>query len=205
MKYISKPVRTFSAFAASIVYLAGSANGALVLTFTEDFEGVNLVISGSVNLAATLGYDVTSVNSNELIDPSGGFILGGSSSPINSGSPYNSDSYSVSDAWMPFGTGSLSYASLGNGDRVALFSNGAIGLPTGYVSGESLSATNSWIGSTFDSLGLTQGSYTTTLTNVSISDTVTVNVGVVPEPSTALLIGIGILGTIVRRRPNYKK
>jgi hypothetical protein len=64
-------------------------------------------------------------------------------------------------------------------------------VPTGYVSGTALSATDTYSGQTFVSLGLTPGTYTWTWGTGANADSFKVQIGpaatAVPEPSTAIL------------------
>jgi PEP-CTERM motif len=74
---------------------------------------------------------------------------------------------------------------------------GYLEVPQGYTSGASLSATDTYSGETFSSLGLTPGTYTWTWGTGANADSLTVNIGAssVPEPSS-LLLALGGLGTV---------
>jgi hypothetical protein len=66
-----------------------------------------------------------------------------------------------------------------------------------------LSATDTFSGKTFSSLGLTPGTYTYTWGTGGPDHTLTVQIGPVPEPSSALVAGFGALaglGAWARRR-----
>jgi hypothetical protein len=73
-------------------------------------------------------------------------------------------------------------------------------VPSGYVSGTHLSATDTFTNSSFLSLGLTPGKYTWTWGTGPSADALTVQIGptaaVVPEPSTAIGAAFGAVAFI---------
>jgi hypothetical protein len=94
-------------------------------------------------------------------------------------------------------------ASSGSGDFVGVREQvGGIDVPTGYVSGSPLSDSSTYAGQTFASLGLTPGSYTWTWGSGPTADSFTLDIGVVPEPSTwaMLLMGFAGLASVWRKR-----
>jgi hypothetical protein len=84
----------------------------------------------------------------------------------------------------------------------------ALFLPAGYVSGATLSATATWNGQTFSTLGLNPGTYVYNWGTGATADSLTVDVvsptTVAPAPGTLslLLVGSGMLGAarLARRR-----
>ena len=97
---------------------------------------------------------------------------------------------------------------IGSGDALGeVISSNWIYVPQGYVSGTSLSAMDTYTGQSFSSLGLTPGTYTYTWS----SDFLTVQIGPtsVPEPSAAILAGIGavsvVAGVLVRKRREQRR
>ncbi len=99
------------------------------------------------------------------------------------------------------GSGAITHsASFGTGNIFGAFSTGVI-VPSGYVSKSSLSGTSTYTGQTFATLGLTQGSYTWTWGSGPTADSLTVNIGAVPEPSETLAVaGLVCLGVAAMRR-----
>jgi hypothetical protein len=178
------------------VLAASQTQAGLIFTITESGGNVVVNMSGNVNLSATLGPNFPTNVTNPLITPQFGNILIGPPGP--------STAYQVNVAgWTSFGTGSSVNFSSSLGSPVSLFGGSFLGLPSGYVSGNPLSATGTRLGASFASLGITPGSYLTTFSNsatgVTISDTVRVNA--VPEPC-GLVLGLtaGVAGLFVRRR-----
>lgn len=100
-----------------------------------------------------------------------------------------------------FGPGGPTYSDFGSGDAFHfLASIDRIVVSNGYVSGDPLSGSNTWIGHTFTSLGITPGSYLWVLDN---GDTITLNTAaVVPVPAAVWLFGsgLGLLGWLRRRQ-----
>jgi hypothetical protein len=97
-----------------------------------------------------------------------------------------------------FGTGSGS-AKSGTGDfgGVELYSgtgNGALAVSPEYVSGTQFTGSDTYDNKTIAGLGLTVGIYT--YTYGPSSDTFTINIGNVPEPSTAVLAAFGAVGSM---------
>jgi hypothetical protein len=104
---------------------------------------------------------------------------------------------------MNFGTGGVNFASSGSGDQFGADGQ-TILVPDGYVSGHTLNATDTYLGQTFATLGLTPGTYKWTWGTGSHADFLTLQIGAVPEPSTAILAVIGagsvIAFGLVRKR-----
>jgi hypothetical protein len=77
-------------------------------------------------------------------------------------------------------------------------------VPAGYVSGSPLSGTSTWSSSTFDSLGMTKGTYVWSwgAGALGAGDTLTliVDADAVPEPTAAALALTALCLTISRRR-----
>lgn len=69
-------------------------------------------------------------------------------------------------------------------------------LPDNYVSGAGIFGTATITNKNFADLGLTSGSYA----YVIAGDSITMNIGSVPEPARALYFGLGLVGLLFRRR-----
>lgn len=180
--------------------LLSEANAELTFDITESGGQVTVTTSGTLNTAAT------TILANNTAGNTGVQILPGLG-VIQTGSAVASEFYTIDGltSWPVFGTSISSHPGTGSGDRVALFSNSgqtfvSIGMPAGYVSGTSVSATSVHNG-TFADLGMTPGfSYTQDFDNGGVFDSVTVNV--IPEPSGVVLLSLAGLasGFLVRRK-----
>lgn len=193
-----KTTSTVATLAATLITfgsLAGGANGAILFHFTEGVGVVNLSISGSLDTSATLSAGPVANNTLTFFKSSTGLILGGSNALA--------DSYNVNlGSWTSFGTNSNSiFAATSSGDRVSLLGNSAISVPFGYTSGSPITGGNTFSGS-FASLGLTLGDHVSNFNSDLSSDSVIVRVGnaSIPEPSSAILLGLGAFGIAARRK-----
>jgi hypothetical protein len=160
--------------------------------------GQNVVATGTGTI------DLTGLTNTGVIegDPPGlqgnqAFIKEGSTSPSQSASAYAGVTGPAS-----FGTGTFLTATTGTGDAFGpegSFATGFLMVPMGYVSGHSLTATDTYANQTFSSLGLTPGTYTWTWGTRAHADSLTVQIGpaaAVPEPSTALVAVFGAVAFI---------
>ncbi len=164
------------------------ASADVVIDVIEIGGNVEATLSGSLDLNATLGF----------ISTSGGFNGYQAFAGNISFTTANSEYYGIDVAtWTPFGDGVFGNWDASSGDAWHMFSNPVIGVPVGYVSGDSLSSSATKFNASFDSLGFTLGSYVTTLTNGNVTDTVTVNI-LVPAPGALALLGI--VGFVGKRR-----
>jgi hypothetical protein len=91
-----------------------------------------------------------------------------------------------------FGSGGLTSASSGSGDKVG-FEYPFIYVPLGYTSGSPLSDTSTYDNATFASLGVTPGTYKWTWGTGAHADSFTLD-AVVPEPSTWVMMLAGFAG-----------
>jgi hypothetical protein len=108
-----------------------------------------------------------------------------------------------------FGDGGPIHATTGTGDVFGVAGDVSpvdyIIVPPSYVSGTELSATDTYSGQTFSSIGLTPGTYTWTWGTGANADYLTVQIETavaVPEPSSAVLASIGAVAAfLVYSRP----
>ena len=167
---------------------AGTADAGILFDVQEVGSDVEMTMSGSLDLDATLGYGGVASNTTPFFWPFGALMTNGDQ---------ESDFYLVT-AWTGvFGSGDFQTWDFTSGDRVAMFSNPAIGVPLGYISGSELSGASTKYNATFASLGMTPGVYVNTLVNGDAEDTVTI---LIPAPGALALFGIAGLATRRRRR-----
>jgi len=182
---------------AGMAGLSRQAEAAFIVTLEEVGSDVVLMGSGTLNTTA-LTADGTSTQAPGLTPPIG--FLG-----IGAPTFQQVDSYSDISGPAGFGSGGGSGASSGSGDIVALsgfFS--VIAVPHGYVSGAALSDTSTFTGKTLANLGVTPGTYVWTWGSGDNADSFTLHIispdVAVPEPASALLLGLPITGMMVARR-----
>ena len=175
----------------------GIARGDLVINITQSGADVLFVASGELNMSEA-SYFATSGSGSGVVNPSGANIRMGVGSR---------DRYLVPLGPTTFGSGTGTLADINTGDVVGLFgaSSGTMSeiyVPSGYVSGTSLSATSTYQSSSFASLGLTEGQYIYSWGAGANSDSLTVNIGsaAIPEPSSLLLFGFGVMALNSSRR-----
>ncbi len=193
----------FAAGALCLALMAGPAP-AVTFDFYERNGNVEGEFSGSLNLTGATVSCITCGLFLASINPSDARVINGSSGQSGG----NTTGYVV-DGPASFGTGGQTLTNAANrtGDVFGI-RGGAFGpdvlVPFGYVSGAPLSGTIKFLGATFDSLGITVGSYTYLLPN----DTVTINFikrggeAAIPLPATLplLLGGLGLAFAAARRR-----
>lgn len=186
---------------------APPAQAAYTVTLMQ--QGSNVVATGSGAIDLTgLSFDLGSAVT-ALIDPGIANISTGSTSedPI--------DLYTGFTGPTNFGSGNLRFPNSGGGDKVMIVNSSIIygepvlGVPSGYMSGTSLSDTSTYDNKTFSSLGVTPGTYVWTWGSVGDdSFTLDIEAAAAPEPASVALLALP-LGLVMlyaarhRRVPRY--
>jgi hypothetical protein len=181
---------------------ATPAAGSFTFNIAPDGAG-NVVVTGSGNFLLTgSNSNGTDNGYSPNINPNGDVINNGPSS-----SSFSSLYWLGGTGPASFGSGSYSFANSGTGDFVDFdylgggLGEAAIGVPTKYASGASLSDTAVYNNTTLAGMGLTPGaSYTWTWPAGTSTDTVTINVASVPEPTSIGLLAVTSAGLLARRR-----
>lgn len=190
----------FFVTAVLLAITAINAPAALIINYVE--SGPNVIMNGSGPLDLTgLSYGGSSTNSfGVFTNPTVPLIY-------QSASAGNVDAYLGSFTSTPFGSGSSAGASSHSGDGFLLVGNGLLWVPEGYLAAPfSLAFSQTYIGYSFASMGLTPGTFNTVLPS---GDMISVVVGplapVIPEPSTYIAIsGFVGLGIFLWRRRKAK-
>lgn len=167
------------AIVASCAIAFGSqANAGVLFAFEETGDGVVGTLSGSLDLSTANYLTTTSYPTlGGFIGPASGFL-----GTVTSGGSV--DFYEIVDR-VSFGTGGIVTNGTPTGDFFTL--DGiqgldAVGLPVGYQSNDPLSATLTFAGATFASLGITPGTYVMDLAVAPPGDPV-IDVALAPEGS----------------------
>jgi hypothetical protein len=196
-----RATRRFVLAAAALGLAVGTARAGVIINVDEVGNDVVATGSGSIDLTG-LTFAGTFSGSATGTQPNIANITVGPNGSISA------DGYLGATGPTSFGTGGGVASSFGSGDLLGVQGNvGGIFVPVGYHSGDPLSATDTYSGQTFASLGLTPGTYKYTWGTGVHADFLTVQIGpavaAVPEPSTLAGAAVGIalaLGWAWRRR-----
>jgi hypothetical protein len=182
-----------------VLCLGTPSRGGIMVNLTETAGNVVATGSGTINLT-DLTYSYSGGTSAYILPSSADFNLGGAAGS-------SVDVYTLVTGPTSFGAGGYSIPTSGSGPVFGIYeSSGYLEVPAGYVSASLLSATDTYSGANFSSLGLTPGTYTWTWGTGANADFFTMNIGVssVPEPSSLLLAfggaGIVALAALAHRR-----
>lgn len=163
---------------------------------------IDIVQSGSDVVATATGTLDLAGLSGPTADSAAATIIPGEAAILVGGPGVTSFEYfagiSGPSAWGGSGYDPTS-ASSGAGSPVGLEGvTGDLFVPSGYISGSSISGTATWSNASFSSLGLTPGTYSYSWG--SVVDGLTVQVGpsatVVPEPATLWIAAVGSVAFI---------
>jgi hypothetical protein len=184
-------------FACMVLLLASQATSRAGVIINMEQIGPNVIATGGGSIDTT---NLTFIgDTNNAANVFAGFPLG-SFAVVGGTTTVPEDVYSGITGPSTFGSGDQFFATSGSGDVFGVVANNVLDLPSGYISGSPLSATSTWSGASFSSLGLTPGSYTWTWGTGAHADSFTLNIGVatpIPEPSTltmALFAGLTGIG-----------
>ncbi len=183
-------------FAAALMLAAMCDRASAGVVIDVRQIGSDVVATGSGTLDTTdLTFQTQSYANRAAFFPDlGGVVLGPASSTAY-------DLYSGVTGPTSLGSASAEYASSGSGDFIGVQGNGGyLGVPVGYASGTSLSATSTWDNTTIAGLGLTPGTYTYTWGSGADADSITLKISSVPEPSTLVIGGIALAVWVIARR-----
>jgi PEP-CTERM motif len=183
-----------AAFGAVFLF-SSSAKATFIETLKQ--QGADVVATGSGTIDLTdLVFLLGPTSNNPAIHPSSAYILTGAANSV----------FLYGDISGPtsFGIGASVSASSGSGDLVGIFGSATadvILVPSTYSSGSSLADTATFDSQTFASLGATPGTYIWTWGTGAHADSFKLQIGAVPEPSSALLLAVGLSAfAFIRRR-----
>ncbi len=201
-----KHTRMRTALAAMAVATAWTfappARAAFIASMQQVGSDVVMTGSGSINLADMSLFD-SPYDAGSNVFPNQGLVKLGPATP-------GTFSWYISLNTGPGSLGTIgqTFANTGSGDYVAIYGNGsALGVPVGYVSNTPLVDTATFTNASFASLGVTPGLYVWTWGSATDGsyDTFTLQIDTVPEPATALMLGVPVAFTwLARRRPRVR-
>jgi len=155
--------------------------------------GPNVVLTGSGTVNTTaLSLRGTGAATAEVV-PTAGILVAGPATTTTY------DVFSGPAGPTNFGTGVYYPANTGSGDAVGIVSQGLI-VPIGYTSGATLSDTDVYSGVSLANLGLTPGTYVYSWGAGPTADSLTINIGTVPEPASLAMLGVPAAIALLRRR-----
>jgi hypothetical protein len=188
-------IKSIGLAVASMVLALAPAKAEFVISILQ--EGTNVVAtgSGSVNTAGLVA-DPNPVMKGlyDLVAPKFANIgFGVPATPFGSFTEFSGLSGPAS-----FGSGDTKNANTTSGASFILVGKedgqGIVDLPVTYVSKTLFTDSDTFNNATFSSLGLTVGTYTYTFGSGVNADSIVVQIGAVPEPSTWAMMILGFVG-----------
>ena len=183
---------------------ATSAQAAVIINVVDTGDDVVFTAEdgGSLNLTA---FDTEPLASSDFgrINPTTGVFRVGPVPAIDADRYVNPEIFMSPSTGNSFGTGGDANGSFGAFGLIGLIPGGQdLVVPDGYTSGDLFvgPASTTYENQDFASLGLNVGSFTWSwdTTGGGNADSITLNI--VPEPSTAALTALGLIGLASRRR-----
>jgi hypothetical protein len=171
------------------------ADAAFIMTIEEVGSDVDVVGSGSIDFSG-----LTFFESGSTLTPPG--VIDAVSGDINAGSG-TLFVYQGLTGPSNFGSGGFAGASSVTGVPIGEAAGMYVLVPQGYVSGDALSDSMTFTGSTFADLGVTPGTYVWTWGTGRDADSFTLQIGPtsVPEPASLALLSAGLVGLgLIRRK-----
>jgi hypothetical protein len=170
------------------------------LTFTATEEGNNVVVTGVGTLNTDGLTNAGSLNESGFMQPDFSQLLVGS--PTSTGA----EQFDAFNATGPtsFGSGDVDTPDTGTGQTfgftIAPDKGGGyfmpLFVPSTYHSGDDLTGSSTYNNSTFDTLGITPGTYQWTWGSGDTAQTITLQIGSAPEPSSAVVAVVGSVAFI---------
>jgi hypothetical protein len=191
----NRHILIFSCF-SSISLFATVSGADAAFVFTASQSGQDVIVSGSGTLnTSNLALLGTTKDFAEIMGE-GPIFLGGPTQPAPS------EGYSGLSGPTNLGGGTPipgQGAATGSGSIVGIVS-GSLEVPNGYVSGTFLSNVDTYYAPSFASLDLAPGTYVYTWGSGPTADSLTINIGMVPEPASLAMLGVPAALALLRRR-----
>jgi hypothetical protein len=180
-----------AAAALGFTVLNGPANAAVVIDIFQDGGDVVATGAGTLDLTGLTFLESAPVGGMGVVVPVDGVAI--------VGPDVIADVYDGANGPASFGPGFATFGSdytgLAFGVAGSLFGLPVVVVPHDYVSGAPLLGSSTFAGETIASLGLTPGTYVYTWHGApGIADSLTLNIGPVPEPATCAMIAMGFAG-----------